>query len=71
MASAILTLAEGNAKRSSRAERRRFFEMSLGSIAEVSSCLDLACVFRLNRQDEFKAIRSSLRLSSVMIDKLP
>ena len=39
MGSAILTLAEGNGKRSSDKERRRFFEMSMGSIAEAGACI--------------------------------
>ena len=44
LASALLTLAEGNGKRSSKAERRRFFEMSMGSVAESAACFDLAHV---------------------------
>jgi len=71
MASAVLTLAEGNGKRSSSAERRRFFEMSLGSIAEVAGCLDLACVFGLMKRAEQKSLKSRLRLASVQIRALP
>ena len=44
MASVVLNEAEGNAKRS-RLERRRFFETSRASIAEVAACVDLARVF--------------------------
>ena len=44
MASDVLCIAEGNAKRSSL-ERRRFFETSRASIAEVAACVDLARVF--------------------------
>ena len=69
IASAILTLAEGNGKRSSRAERRRFFEMSMGSIAETMSGLDLASVFRLMNNVEI--LKSRLKLAYVKISALP
>jgi four helix bundle protein len=52
MASAILNLCEGNAKRSSHAERRRFFEISMGSIAEVMACIDLSFLFDLIKRTE-------------------
>jgi len=69
--SVVLTLAEGNAKRSSSAERRRFFEMSLGSIAEVGASLDLACVFGLIKRTEQESLKSRLRLASVQVRALP
>lgn len=72
MASSVLTLAEGNAKRrSSRAERRRFFEMSLGSLAEVGACLDLAHAFGLIGSTELAATKSRLKLACAMIRALP
>ena len=71
MSSALLTLAEGNGKRSSPKERRRFFEMSMGSIAEVAACLDLACVFGLLAQCEIESFKSHLRLAYVKIKVLP
>lgn len=71
MASSLLTLAEGNAKRSSRLERRRFFEMSLGSIAEVAACVDLAYAFRLMKRTDQKSFKSRLRLAYVQIRALP
>ena len=71
MASAVLNLAEGNGKRSSAAERRRFFEISLGSIAEVAAALDLALVFGLMRAQEQEALKSRLRLAAVQIGALP
>ena len=71
MASAILTLAEGNGKRSSTRERRRFFEMSMGSIAEVAACLDLARVYGLMRQAEVESFKSRLRLAYVKVEALP
>ncbi|MBI2341845.1 MAG: four helix bundle protein, partial [Deltaproteobacteria bacterium] len=39
-------LAEGNARRS-QVERRRFFEVSRASLAEVSACIDLMQAFGL------------------------
>jgi four helix bundle protein len=46
LASAVLNCAEGNA-RSGSAERKRFFQISRASIAEVGACLDLAQAFQL------------------------
>jgi len=46
MASVVLNLAEGNARRS-HLERRRFFEISRASLAEVSACVDLMHAFGL------------------------
>lgn len=46
MASVVLNLAEGNARRS-ESERRRFFEVSRASLAEVSACVDLMRAFNL------------------------
>jgi len=71
LASAILTVAEGNGKRSSKRERRRFFEMSMGSIAEVAACLDLARVYRLMRPTEVESYKSRLRKAYVMVNALP
>jgi four helix bundle protein len=71
MASSILNLAEGNGKRRYGAERRRFFEASLGSIAEVAAALDLASAFGLIRTQERDALKSRLRLAFVKIGALP
>ena len=71
MSSALLTLAEGNGKRSSRQERRRFFEMSLGSISEVAACLDLACMYGLISKTNQELFKSRLRLAYVKIRALP
>lgn len=71
MTSAVLNLCEGNAKRRYAAERRRFFEVSLGSIAEVSAALDLACAFGLIRRSDLQSLKSELRLASVRIGALP
>ena len=66
MASAILNLAEGNARRSNT-ERRRFFEISRASIAEVSACIDLFRVFRLQSLDHSQLIKSKITEISKMI----
>ena len=71
MASAVLTLAEGNGKRGSAAERRRFFEMSMGSIAEVSAGLDLAGVFGLIDQCTRERLKGELLHSYHRIRRLP
>ena len=71
MASSLLTLAEGNGKRSSEKERRRFFEISMGSIAEVASCVDLAHAFGLMGKREQELLKSRLRLAYVRIRALP
>ncbi|MBI2342367.1 MAG: four helix bundle protein [Deltaproteobacteria bacterium] len=55
MASVVLNLAEGNARRSPT-ERRRFFEVSRASLAEVAACIDLMQAFGLtNNSQSFKS----------------
>lgn len=71
MTSAVLNLAEGNGKRSSHAERRRFFEISMGSISEVSACLDLASIFGLISRSDHESFKSRLRVAYVQIRALP
>ena len=44
MSSAILNLAEGNGRRSIK-DRNRFFDISLGSIAEVSAAIDIISAY--------------------------
>ena len=71
MASAILNLAEGNGKQASSKERKRFFQISLGSIAEVAACLDLAKIFSLISGKETNELKEQLRASYCRIRKLP
>ncbi|MFA4873937.1 MAG: four helix bundle protein [bacterium] len=66
MASVVLNLAEGNARRS-QTERRRFFEISRASVAEVAACVDLMCAFGLIRQDRNISLKSRLSEVSRMI----
>jgi len=46
MASVVLNMSEGNARKSRR-ERQRFFEIARASASEVSSCIDLGQAFGL------------------------
>ena len=71
MISAVLNLCEGNGKRSSHAERRRFFEISMGSISEVSAGLDLARTFGIMKSSESESLKSVLKLAYVKINALP
>ncbi|MBI2342391.1 MAG: four helix bundle protein [Deltaproteobacteria bacterium] len=66
MASIVLNISEGNARRSNT-ERRRFFEISRASTAEVSSCIDLMRVFGLISQDKANIYKTKLSNISRMI----
>ena len=59
MASVVLNLAEGNARRS-QTERRRFFEIARASAAEVGACVDLMRVFGLTQPERTKFYKSRL-----------
>jgi len=69
--STILNLAEGNGKSRYRRERRWFFRISLGSIAEVAAALDLARALGLIESTELDSFKSRLRLAYVQIRALP
>jgi four helix bundle protein len=69
--SAVLNVSEGNGRRTSQKERRRFFEIALGSIAEVAAGLDLAGAFGLLEPPEKDALKSRLKLAYAKIDALP
>jgi four helix bundle protein len=66
MASVTLNLAEGNARRSA-SERKRFFEISRASIAEVSACVDLMKVFQLSTAEHSESLKYRLCEISKMI----
>ena len=66
MASVVLNLAEGNARRSS-SERKRFFEIARASVAEVAACVDLMIAFGLIRKERGLSLKSQLTLVSKMI----
>jgi len=69
LSSAILNLAEGNGRSSAR-ERRRFFDISLASIAEVSSVIDLMQAYGYLRSRAGSEWQNELRISYAMIMNL-
>lgn len=69
--SAVLNLSEGNGKSRYKRERRFFFRISLGSIAEVAAALDLARAFGLIESAELDSLKSRLRLAYVKVRALP
>jgi four helix bundle protein len=69
--SAVLNLAEGNGKLASSRERRRFFRITLGSIAETAAGLDLARAFGLISTSEQESLKSRLKAAYVRIGALP
>ncbi len=69
--SAVLNLSEGNGKQKHGLDRRRFFRIAMGSIAEVTAALDLAHVFGLIQQAELASLKSRLHLAYVQIRALP
>lgn len=71
IASAALNLAEGNGKQGVPRERHRFFQMSLGSIAEASAALDLCAAFSLISPKEGNELKTLLKESFCRIRKLP
>lgn len=66
MASVVLNLAEGNSRRS-QSERRRFFEVSRASLAEVSACIDLMRAFGLIDIDRSSPFKSRIEDISRML----
>jgi len=69
--SALLNLSEGNGKQQGRLERNRFFQISLGSIAEVSTILDLAQIYRYSKMDLVQRQKATLLLTYNQIRRLP
>ena len=66
MASVVLNLAEGNARKSVK-ERKRFFEIARASVVEVAACVDLSRAFGLIREDRASLLKSRLSEISKMI----
>lgn len=69
LSSAILNLAEGNGRRSIP-ERRRFFDITLASLSEVSSIIDILLAYRLLSLQEADGIKEELRIAYAMIFQL-
>lgn len=57
--SAHLNIAEG-CSRKSDAERKRFFEVSRGSVIEVDTALDIACELQYKTREELQALGTYL-----------
>jgi len=68
--SAILNLTEGNTRRSSK-ERQRFFDISRGSLSEISACLDIAEIFNLTSSLLICDLKPKVQSCNRMIRKLP
>lgn len=69
LSSAILNLSEGNARTSNK-ERSRFFDISLASIAESSSAIDIIAAYGYIAASLESDIKSDLRAAYAMIMKL-
>lgn len=69
IASSILNLAEGNG-RSSTKDRNRFFDISLGSIAESISCIDIILAYGYISSAEANDASRQLKVSYIMIRNL-
>ena len=67
--SSILNLAEGNGRFSIK-ERNRFFNISLGSINEVISAIELSAAYTYINSDYSDSLLNNLRYSYNMIRKL-
>jgi four helix bundle protein len=66
MASVVLNMSEGNARKSQN-ERRRFFEIARASVSEVSSCIDLSQAFGLTPAMCAMVLKSRLSVVSKML----
>lgn len=64
-----LNLAEG-CSRKSGAERKRFFEVSRGSVVEIDGCLDLAVKLEYVTFDELKSLGNSIVRTFQMLSKM-
>jgi four helix bundle protein len=69
LSSAILNLSEGNG-RTSQKERNRFFDISLASISESASAIDIIHAYGYVSRDYAEGLKSQLRLAYAMIRKL-
>lgn len=66
MSSTVLNLSEGNSRKGS-AERKRFFEISRASMAEVASCIDLMLAFGLVSHQEGHGYKAQAHMVSKLI----
>jgi len=69
ISSVVLNCAEGNA-RTGQPERKRFFQISRASLAEVGACLDLAHAFQLINHQKKEAWKDECHLISKLLYRL-
>lgn len=69
LSSGILNLSEGNGRTSVK-ERARFFDISLASIAESSSAIDVMQAFNLISKQTGDEFKEKLRIAYAMIINL-
>ena len=67
--SGILNLSEGNSRTSIK-ERNRFFDISLASIAETSSAIDIMASFGYIKIEESLKLKMKLSTAIKMISRL-
>ena len=64
-----LNLAEG-CSRKSQVERRRFFEISRGSVIEIDTCLELAVQLKYVTFEELTSLGESILKTFQMLSKM-
>lgn len=69
LSSGILNLCEGNTRHSQK-ERNRFFDISIASISETASAIDIIRAYNYISQEYAEGIKSQLRLAYAMIRRL-
>ena len=69
LSSIVLNISEGNA-RTSALERKRFFNIAMGSASEVSSIMDIALAYHLIDQAQFSFYQDNLLQIYKMLYKL-
>jgi len=69
LSSSILNIAEGNGRRSIK-ERRRFFDIAIGSTAESASILDIAMAYGYISKSSYDGLHNAMLQVTRMLYKL-